>query len=46
MADELDHVELGLFCADVCQALGRGINGKKPKELSQPVYDAMSQLTS
>jgi len=46
MANELDHVELGSFCADVCQALCRGIDGKKPDELSQSVYDAMNRLAS
>jgi hypothetical protein len=44
MVDELGYVELGLFCADICRVLGRGTNGKKPDELSQSVYDAMSQL--
>jgi hypothetical protein len=46
MVDELDCVELGLFCADICQALDRGITGKNPSELSQPVYDAINLLTS
>jgi len=46
MVDKPDCVELGLFCADVCQALDRGTNGKKPDEPSQSVHDAMNQLTS
>jgi len=45
MVNEPDYVELGLSCADVCRALGRGTNGKKQDELSPPVYDAMNQLT-
>ena len=45
MANELDCVELGLFCADVFRALDRGINGKKLDELSQSVYDAINQST-
>jgi hypothetical protein len=44
MVDNLDYVRLGLSCADVCRALGRGINGKKLDEFSQPVYDATGQL--
>ena len=46
MIDEPDYVELGLLCADVCRALGRGVRGKKLDELSQSVYDAISLLTS
>ena len=42
--DELDHVELGLFCADICQTLGRGTNGRRPGELNQTVYEAINLL--
>jgi len=45
MVNELDCVELGLFCADVCQVLGRGLSGKRPDQLSQPLYDGIDQLT-
>jgi hypothetical protein len=45
MADDMDYVGLGLSCADVCRALGRGINGKKLEEFSQSLYDAANQLT-
>ena len=45
MANELDYVELGLFCADVCRVLDQGTNGKKPGELNQSVYGAISQLS-
>jgi len=45
MVNEPDYVELGLSCADVCQALERGTNGRKQDELSPSVYDAMNQLT-
>jgi hypothetical protein len=45
MVNEPDYIELGLFCADICQALERGMNGKKPEELSQSVYDAINQFT-
>jgi len=46
VVNELDYVELGLFCADICRALDRGMNGKKLDDLSQSVCDAISQLTT
>ena len=45
MVGELEYVELGLYCANVCRALDRGMNGKKLDELSQSVYDGINQLT-
>ena len=45
MVNELDFVEVGLFCADICKALDRGINGKKLNDLSQSVCDAINQFT-
>ena len=45
MANKSDYVELGLTCADVCKALNRGMNGKKLDDLSQPVREAIEQLT-
>ena len=44
MINALDYVELGLFCADICRALDRGMNGKKLDDLNQSVRDAISQL--
>ena len=44
MANELDYVELGLFCARICGAVDRGMNGKRLEELSQSVIDAINQL--
>ena len=44
MADEQDYVELGLSCADICKAFDRGVNGKKPSDLSRSVCDAIDQL--
>jgi hypothetical protein len=44
MVENLDYVRLGLFCADVCRALDRGMSGKKPDGFSQPVYDATGRL--
>jgi len=45
VVNELDYVELGLFCADICRALDRGMNGKKLEDLKQSVCDAINQLT-
>ena len=46
MINELDYVELGLSCADICRALDRGMNRKKLNDLSQSVCDAINQLTT
>ena len=46
MVNEQDYVELGLFCADICKALDRGMNGKKLEDLSRSVCDAINQLTT
>ena len=44
MIKELDCVKLGLTCAQVCQALDRGINGKQQEQLGQPVLEAIVRL--
>ena len=44
MANEVDYVEIGLSCADICKALDRGMNGKKLGDLSQSVCEAINQL--
>ena len=46
MINETDYVELGLACANICTALGRGMDGKKLDDLSQSVSDAIGQLTT
>ena len=46
MANEMDLVELGLYCADICKALERGMNGKKLSDLSQSLCDAINQMTT
>ena len=46
MINQADYVELGLVCADVCKALNRGMNGKQASGLSQPVSEAIEQLTA
>jgi len=45
-ANELEYIELGLSCADICKALDRGMNRKKLDDLSQSVCDAINQLTT
>lgn len=44
MVDRLDYVELRLLCADTCQALDQGTNGKKTGDLSKLVYDEMREI--
>ena len=34
MVNDQDRVELGLYCADICNALNRGMGGKKLRDLS------------
>ena len=46
MANQVDYVELGLACADVCTALGRGLNGKRLNDLNNSVCEAINQLTT
>ena len=46
MVNEIDYVELGLACADVCRALERGMNGRRVNEVSQSVFEAIGQLTT
>ena len=46
MANKQEYVELGESCARVCQALDRGLNGKKMDDLSSSVFGAIEQLTS
>ena len=45
MANEQDYVDLGLYCADICRALDRGMGGKTLGDLGQPVCEAINQLT-
>ena len=46
MSNQSDYVELGLTCANVCKALHRGMGEKNLGDLSQPVRDAIEQLTT
>jgi len=45
MINEVDRVGLGLACADVCIALDRGVKGRETSGLSQPILEAIEQLT-
>ena len=45
MENEQDYVDVGLACVGVCTALERGLNGKRPDELSTSMYEAIDQLT-
>ena len=44
MVNEQDYVELGLYCADICKALERGMGEKKLDEVRKSVRDAINQL--
>ena len=46
VVNEQDYVELGLSCADVCQALERGLEGGQTSELSRPMLAAIEKLTT
>ena len=46
MANKEDYVDLGLYCADICTALDRGLDEKRPDELSNSVREAIKQLTT
>ena len=41
-----DYADIGIFCADVCKALDRGLDGRRSDELSQSVLGAIEQLTA
>ena len=45
MINEMDYVDLGLACADVCRALDRGMDGRRADELSESLFEAIGQLT-
>ena len=46
MADDVDYVDLGRACGEVCQALDRGLKGTQSDALSQSVLGAIEQLTA
>jgi len=46
MAKKSDCVKLGLTCADVCEVLGRRVDGKGTDQVSQPILEATEKLTA
>ena len=44
MGNEIDYIELGLKCAEVCEALDRGMSGKKPEDFSPSAREAIARL--
>ena len=46
MINQMDYVELGLACADVCTALDRGLSGERSSDLNNSVCEAINQLTT
>ena len=45
MISKADDVELGLACAEVCQALSRGMSVGRADQLNQSVLEAVEKLT-
>ena len=45
MVNKVEYVELGLTCADVCDALNRGMDRRQADQLSQSVLEAIEELT-
>jgi hypothetical protein len=46
MTNETDYVDLGLYCAKVCEVLDRGIDGRKLGDLSRSIRKAIRDLTT
>ena len=46
MVKDADCVGLGLTCTQLCQALDRGINGRRQEESNRPVIEAIEQLNA
>ena len=44
ITSEQDCVDLGILCADVCDALRRGMDGKRTDELSESTRNAINRL--
>ena len=41
----MDYVELGITCADVCEALNQGMDRRQADQLSRSVLGAIEKLT-
>lgn len=46
MSNEQAYVELGLNCADICEALDQGLDGKGLDDLNQSAREAVNRLTT
>lgn len=46
MINQVDYVELGLACAEVCTILHQGLNEKKLDYLNSSVREAIERLTT
>ena len=46
VVDKQDYIELALFCVDICQALDRGLSGRRLDELGKSVLVAIEKLTT
>ena len=46
MTNKQDYVELGVSCGDVCQALDRGLDGRRLDDLNRSVLGAIGKLTT
>ena len=46
MINQMDYVDLGLACAEVCTVLDRGLKGRKLNDLNSSVLEAIKQLTT
>ena len=44
MVNKVEYVELGLTCADVCEALNQGMDRRQADQLSQSVLGAIEKL--
>ena len=45
MANKVEYVELGLTCANACEALNLGMNRNQAEQLGQSVLVAVERLT-
>ena len=46
MINEVDYVEIGLICSDVCTALYRGLNAKRLEDLSNSIREEINRLST
>lgn len=46
MVNEQEYIDLGLFCAEICKVIDRGLDGRRLEELGQSALEAIRQLTT